>query len=101
MKRRGLNFITDSIQDSLDVDQMETLEGEVDNVAPKIVAILSLHSSCDVRSMRQNLVEHCKDYTLNVLKKKDEESKDGDIEDQFRAYICPNPGSSSNMGSKK
>ena len=71
----------------------------MDNVAPKIVIILGLHSSCDISSLRKDMVEHCKDYALNVLKKKEEDKED--IDSQFRAYICPNPGSSSNMSSKK
>lgn len=46
------------------------------------------------------MVDHCKDYAEKVLKKK-EEGKEDELYSQFSAYICPNPGSSTNMGSKK
>ena len=65
--------------------------------------ILGLNNSCDIGSLRRDLVQHCRDYSINVLKRKEnegEENKEG-INELFRAYICPNPGSSSNMGSKK
>ena len=38
MKRRGLNFISDSVAENLEDDSMATIENEVDNIAPKIVA---------------------------------------------------------------
>ena len=92
MQRRGLNFITDAVADNLDEEQVSTLEGEVDNVAPKIVGILGLSGTCDVRGLRQEMVRHCVEHRGGEI---------GDIDDVFRAYICPNPGSSTNMGSKK
>ena len=48
---------------------MSTIEGEVDNVAPKIVAMLGLNSSCDITGLRQELVSHCREYEDKILKK--------------------------------
>ena len=62
MKRRGLNFITDGVAESMNDEQISTLENEVDNVAPKIVGILALSASCDVKSLRVELVRHCIEY---------------------------------------
>ena len=103
MKRRGLNFISDAVADKLDEEQITTLESEVDNVAPKIVGILGLSASCDVKALRLELVKHCIEYQLSTQSK----NADIDVETQlakdtpFSAYLCPNPGSSTNMGSRK
>jgi hypothetical protein len=63
MKRRGLNFINDGpATENLDDEQLATLENEVDNVAPKIVGILALNESCDVKGLRHEMVKHCIEY---------------------------------------
>lgn len=62
MKRRGLNFISDAVAENLDDHSVAVIEQEVDNVAPKIVGILGLHSSCDVNGLRAELVKHCIEY---------------------------------------
>lgn len=62
MKRRGLNFITDSVAENLDDQSVSVIEQEVDNVAPKIVGILGLNSACDVAGLRTEMVKHCIEY---------------------------------------
>ena len=47
MKRRGLNFVTDHHEELLSQTTIEACEQQLDNVAPKIVAILSLSETCD------------------------------------------------------
>lgn len=96
MKRRGLNFISDQVVETINDDQLVALENEVDNVAPKIVGILALNSACDITTLRHEMIHYCNEYAINVLKKKTD-----DDESQFKAFICPNPGSSTNMGSRK
>ena len=59
MQRRGLNFISDSVADKLEEDQITTLEEETDNIAPKIVGILGLSGTCDIKGLRLELVKHC------------------------------------------
>jgi len=75
MKRRGLNFISESVADTMDEESIITIENEVDNIAPKIVGILGLNSTCDIATLRAELVEHCKEYAANILKKKDQEEE--------------------------
>jgi hypothetical protein len=82
-------------------------ETQLDNVAPKIVALLSLGEDCQISEIRSALVEHCLAYSESQKSEK----KRRDIEDimeeeselgsQFKAYLCPNPGSSANMASRK
>jgi len=43
MQRRGLNFINDTVAESLNDESIQIIEHEVDNVAPKIVGILALN----------------------------------------------------------
>lgn len=62
MKRRGLNFISDSVVDTLDEQSIATIEQEVDNVAPKVVGILALNASCDVKTLRSEMVKYCLEY---------------------------------------
>lgn len=62
LKRRGLNFITDQHEQNLDMASIETLEAEVDNVAPKIVAILPLSEGCDTAYLRKQMTSYCVDY---------------------------------------
>lgn len=46
----------------MDEASIETLESEVDNVAPKIVAILPLSEGCDTAALRKQMVDYCADY---------------------------------------
>lgn len=62
MKRRGLNFISEAVAEKMDEEQITTLESEVDNIAPKIVGILGLSASCDIKALRIELVKHCIEY---------------------------------------
>ena len=103
MKRRGLNFINEGpVTENLDDEQLATLENEVDNVAPKIVGILGLSDTCDVNALRLEMVKHCIEYQQSLHKISDEEAKNLlEQDNEFRAYLCPNPGSSTNMGSRK
>ena len=59
MKRRGLNILTDTQAENLDEESIQVIEQEVDNVAPKIVGILGLNSSCDIRTLRSEMVKYC------------------------------------------
>ena len=116
MKRRGLNFLTEHHEENLDEQSIQTVESEVDNVAPKIVGILGLSECCDCDVVRSYLVEHCQSYmeelraqgmTKKEMKAEAKKQKDGDAGDNivdaevaaqdsnFKAYICPNPGASS------
>jgi len=52
LKRRGLNFITDQHEQNLDLGSIQTLESEIDNIAPKIVGILPLSEVCDTKYLR-------------------------------------------------
>lgn len=106
LKRRGLNFITDQHEQNLDMASIETLEAEVDNVAPKIVAIMPLSEACDTAYLRKQMVDYCVDYMAQSQKpnrkgNEMEEDSPVDREDAFQAYICPNAGSSANMASRK
>jgi len=47
MKRRGLNFVTEHHEELLDQNVIQVCEEQLDNVAPKVVAILSLSGDCD------------------------------------------------------
>jgi hypothetical protein len=71
MKRRGLNFITDQHEQNLDMESINTIEKEVDNVAPKIIGILPLSETCDTSYLRNQLVDYCVNYMdeLNTTKK--------------------------------
>ena len=46
----------------MDEASIETLEAEVDNVAPKIVAILPLSEGCDTAALRKQMADYCADY---------------------------------------
>ena len=101
MKRRGLNFISETAAENMDDSTVATLEQEVDNVAPKVVGILGLSSACDVAGLRAEMVKHCIEYQRTLTKSKnDEDILPEEIASQFKAFVCPNPGSS-NFGSKK
>ena len=126
LKRRGLDFVTDACAEDMDEDEIEVLEQEVDNVAPKVIALLGLSDHSDVAALRQQMIDQCKKHEANIkgsshqgnnpnageddiefsvnpkesedMQQEEEESK---FDSQFRAYMCPNPGSNANMGSKK
>jgi len=53
MKRRGLNFITEDHEGLLDEDTIQMVEQEVDNVAPKIIAIMPLSEYCDTAIIKE------------------------------------------------
>lgn len=53
MKRRGLNFITDQHEQTLDSASIDVVEKEVDNVAPKIIGLLGLSEECDTKSLKE------------------------------------------------
>lgn len=75
MARRGLNFMTDAVADKLDDEQITVVENEVDNIAPKVVGILGLSSSCDVQGLRKELVKHCVEYQQQIHKTSDLEAE--------------------------
>ena len=62
MKRRGLNFITENHEQNLDMESIDTIEKEVDNIAPKIVGILRLSNTCDSKYLRDQMVDYCINY---------------------------------------
>lgn len=62
MKRRGLNFLTEQAVENLDEDMIQTIEQEVDNVAPRIIGFLALNSNCDITSLRKEMVDYCHDF---------------------------------------
>ena len=59
MKRRGLNFVTEHHEELLDQSTIQACEEQLDNVAPKIVALLSLGETCDTSDIRKHLVKQC------------------------------------------
>lgn len=66
MKRRGLNFVTENHEELLDQEVIQVCETELDNVAPKIVALIGLGEDCDTSEIRKALVEHCLLYTESL-----------------------------------
>ena len=48
--------------DLLDMESIETLESEVDNIAPKIVGILPLSGACDTGYLRNQMADYCISY---------------------------------------
>ena len=107
MKRRGLNFITDHHEELLDQSTITVCEQQLDNVAPKIVGLLSLGPTVDLTTVRNNLVKHCLLYSECLKSHKTRKDENQLMEDEeafgtkFNAYLCPNPGSSANMASRK
>lgn len=108
MKRRGLNFVTEHHEELLSQQTIEACEAQLDNVAPKIIAILGLSESSDTEAVRNALVRQCLIFQESQKSKK--ETKRGEEElmeeeeavgTQFNAYLCPNPASSTNMSSRK
>lgn len=105
MKRRGLNFITEHHEQNLDMQSIETLEKEIDNIAPKIIGILSLSAACDTKYLRDQMVDYCVNYMEEMQnsgrKNKMEDELKFDRSSPFQAYVCPNAGSSNNSTSRK
>lgn len=62
MKRRGLNFVTEHHEELLDQSTITACEQQLDNVAPKVVALLGLGEDCDTQAVRSALVHHCIEY---------------------------------------
>ena len=62
MKRRGLNFVTEHHDELLSEDTIQTVETQLDNVAPRIVGILGLSESSDTAAIRKCLVSQCLVY---------------------------------------
>ena len=79
MKRRGLNFVTEHHEELLSQQTIEACETELDNVAPKIVAILGLSETSDTEQVRNALVKSCLLFQESQKgkreDKKDEEEK--------------------------
>jgi len=80
MKRRGLNFVTEHHEELLDQDVIQMCETELDNVAPKVVALLSLSEDCDTAAVRLALVEHCLMYQEGQKKADKRRSKEEILE---------------------
>ena len=59
MKRRGLNFVTEHHEELVPQETIEAVESQLDNVAPKVIAILSLSESGDTEAVRNALVRSC------------------------------------------
>ena len=59
MKRRGLNFVTEHHEELLSQQTIEACEAQLDNVAPKVVAILSLSETGNTEQVREALVRQC------------------------------------------
>lgn len=108
MKRRGLNFVTEHHDELLSETTIQTVEQQLDNVAPRIVAILGLSQSSDTSAVRNHLVSQCLIYQeslqakKNAARDKEELMEEEEISgSQFKAYLCPNPGANTNMASRK
>lgn len=56
MKRRGLNFVTEHHDELLSEQTVQACEEQLDNVAPRIVALLSLSESGSTTEVRNALV---------------------------------------------
>ena len=62
MKRRGLNFVTEHHDELLSEATITQVEEQLDNVAPKIVALLALGESVETSEVRNALVAQCLVY---------------------------------------
>ena len=108
MKRRGLNFVTEHHEELLSQQTIEACENELDNVAPKIVAILGLSETSDTEKVRNALVRSCLVFQESQKGKKDTKRDEEELMEeeealgtQFKAYPCPNPSSSTNFATRK
>jgi hypothetical protein len=72
MKRRGLNFVTEHHEELLDQDTIENCEKHLDNVAPRVVGILSLSDAVDTEAIKKQLIRNCLLYTESLKGKKEE-----------------------------
>jgi hypothetical protein len=64
------------------MDSIDTLEKEVDNVAPKIVGILRLSEACDSKYLRNQMVDYCVNYMDSQQSSKNKKKKnDGEMEE--------------------
>ena len=77
-------------------------------MAPKVIAILSLSESGDTEAVRNALVRSCLVWQESQKSKKQEKRDEEELMEeeeafgtQFKAYLCPNPASSTNMASRK
>jgi hypothetical protein len=68
MKRRGLNFVTEHHEELLDQNVIQVCEEQLDNVAPKVIALLALSEDSDTSQVRQALIEHCLVHRENFKK---------------------------------
>ena len=87
---------------------IEACETQLDNVAPKIVAILGLSESANTEEVRNALVRSCLVFGESQKSKKQDKKDEEELMEeeeafgtQFKAYLCPNPASSTNMSSRK
>lgn len=108
MKRRGLNFVTEHHEELLDQDTIAACENELDNVAPKVVALLSLSETSATSEIRNELVKQCLLYQESRKSKREEKKDEEELMEeeeafgtQFKAYLCPNPSAATNMSSRK
>jgi len=105
MKRRGLNFLTEDHEQNLDMESIDTIEKEVDNIAPKIIGIMPLSGACDTKYLRDQMADYCLTYMQSLQPKKKGDMQADDLgvnkDSPFQAFICPNAGSSSNLASRK
>ena len=77
-------------------------------MAPKIVAILGLSETSNTEQVRNALVKSCLVFQESQKSKKQEKRDEEELMEeeealgtQFKAYLCPNPASSTNMASRK
>lgn len=52
MKRRGLNFVTEHHEELLPQTVIQACEEQLDNVAPKVVALVGLSEDSDTQQVR-------------------------------------------------
>ena len=99
--------MTEHSERCLDQETIQTVETEVDNVAPKIVGLLGLGPTANVQQLRDQLVEACNEYKEKLFKPSKKELKQGidvqitETDGEMQAYIIPNAGATANMNSKK
>lgn len=58
------------------MESIETIEKEVDNVAPKIIGIISLGGSCDTTYLRNQMVDYCVNYMEELSYTKNKKGKE-------------------------
>jgi hypothetical protein len=60
--------VTEHHEELLEQTVIQACETQLDNVAPKIVALVGLGADCDTQQIRQALVEHCIQYAESLKK---------------------------------